>query len=1181
MDKSSLLKIDFYKLYDLYDKTTDIKEKKLIKEVVDEKNIINDDPLFQGYPDHRNNDFNKIIYQKKEFYLNQLFLDTTEIEDICNSEFSIKSHQSFLKNFMTKESPYKSILIYHGVGVGKTCSGLTIAENFRDPLGRKEKRILILCSKNIQIGWKKTIYDPSRGTNQCTGDNFINSGANTDREINKLVKQYYEIMAYQSFSNFVKRMVNKYIQRLPESEREQGKIDCIRGYFSNRYMVIDEVHNIRDEQGSDMRDAVKTIEQVIKYSDNLRLVLLTATPMYNRVNEILWILNMMLLNDKRSTINKKDVFDKNNYLTKEGESIIKDKCIGYISYLRGENPITFPIRLYPRQLKLFPKYSNNLRSKNSIINKMNSPSENLVGGKIKDKLEFLELFGSKLQGLQLNIYNKSIQSLIDKNPELDLDERGEKNPILDNIMISQITDMVYPLDKDDGEIDEYYGERGLKNCMNKMGTKYGYKKKILDKYGPIFDKSILPNHSCKMSSIIEAIDESEGIVFIYTNYIDSGIVPLQLALEQNGYKKHTGEPALKYPDWNSSSDNIKTKREPISYNGIRKSKVDDRFIQAKYMVIDGSTSKKILQHQLKIINSNENMNGEKIKIVIGTVVASEGLDFKRIRSVHILDPWLHLNRIEQTVGRAIRFCSHASLNKMNRNVLIYLHVSTLSKRETIDTSIYRYAEKKSIQIGRVENILKMNAVDRYLYKDVNVIKKGDIQLIKMKPCLYKSNEISIDPSDKSYSKVCSYSKNCNFNKDLKHLDIKLLNDDTFFDIYSSNLITNLKKKISLLYKLNYIYDLDSILGLLHEYGFFQGDMIFSALNEMIIHKFRIYDKYGNSGYLINSDNYYIYQPLLLEDESIPLYYRMNLIHSPLKYITLDKLNEIKDECECNKIYSISSIELIYNKLIEMPDKYQNNIDYPDIYSVLDLVKNIYTDLSINHLVITGYLFDRLLFEEKCRLIYGYLHNIEFSKYEFYKNVNLILESFIIYKSTNSDEYYFNNELKGELKNKKVERFGFVLGYNNKPCYYEYYNGELLKCNQVQIVSINKSLKRYITSSHYKQFKLSTKTWGYTIMRTKKFKKECVLKIVQPNVKGKVEATKYPPGPGNVCIENNIASRIENLFELISDNYSEIIPLLDDEIINNKKNICFLLEIILRYSKNNSFYCYDKIWLKYL
>ena len=1181
MDISSLKKKDYYELYDLYDKSTDDTEKEHIKDIIDERTPDINTSIFQPYPDHYDEEFNEIIYQKKEFHSNQLFLDTSGVEDTCNSDFSIKSHQSFLKNFMTKESPYKSILIYHGVGVGKTCSGLTIAENFRDPLARKEKRIIILSSKNIQIGWKKTIYNPDKLSNQCTGETFVNSGANTDREVNKLVKQYYEIMAYQSFSNFVKRLITQYIQRLPEEDKEQGKIDCIRDYFSNRYMVIDEVHNIRDEQGSDMRDTVKTIEEVIRYSTNLRLVLLTATPMYNRVTEVLWILNMMLLNDNRPTLNKKDIFGKDGELTKKGEDIIKDKCRGYISYLRGENPITFPIRLYPNQLKYYP-------SKN-IINNKTSPQLNLVGGKIKesDKLQFLNLFGSRLvkNGLQVQIYKKSIKELLDKNPDIDIDARGEMNPILDNIVLTQITDMVYPSEKDDiNDINEFYGEKGLKNCMNRSGSKYTYKKKILDTYGPIFDKDILPLFSCKIASIIESVDESEGVVFIYTNYINSGIIPLQLALEQNGYKKHTGEPSLKYPDWTSSSDNIKTKREPMSFNGLKKSQVTDRFIQGKYMVIDGSTSKKILQHQLKIINSDENRYGEKIKIVIGTVVASEGLDFKRIRSVHILDPWLHLNRIEQTVGRAIRFCSHADLPANEKNVLIYLHVASLPKikvnieQESIDLSIYRYAEKKSIEIGKVETILKTNAIDRYLFKDVNVIKKGSIQEVKMKPCLYKSNDIIVDPSDKSYSKVCSYLEECNYNRGLKDIQLTSLNDDTFFDIYSSTTIYNLKKKISLLYKESYVYDLDSIMGLLQEYGFFQDQMIYVAINEMIMHKFTIYDKYGNSGYLLNSDNYYLFQPFLLEDESIPLYYRMNLIHKPIKHITLPRLDEIIDECDCNKKYSIDNVKDIYSKLSETISNYDKDINESDVSPVLDLMKEVYTDLSSTHIVITGYLFDRLSFEDKCKLMYGYLHKLEFREYEHYNNLHSILQSFIIYKSKNSDEYYFNNEVSDM---KKVTIFGFVLSYNDKPCFYEYYNQEILKCNQVQNINLNKSLKRYSSTPHCKQFKKTTPIWGYTIKRNKGYKKECVLKFVQPNNKGKPETTQYPPGPGNVCIENNRASRIDNLIEIITRDYSELEGLLEEELIKNKKNICFLLEIALRYSKHNSFYPYDKIWLKYI
>ena len=94
----------------------------------------------------------------------------------------------------------------------------------------------------------------------------------------------------------------------------------------------------------------------------LRLLLLSATPMYNSYKEIVWLLNLMNLNDRRSQIELKDVFDKNGNLlisrrwyTKIGEEIIKRKATGYISFVRGENPYTFPYSIFP-SLFLYWKY---------------------------------------------------------------------------------------------------------------------------------------------------------------------------------------------------------------------------------------------------------------------------------------------------------------------------------------------------------------------------------------------------------------------------------------------------------------------------------------------------------------------------------------------------------------------------------------------------------------------------------------------------------------------------------------------------------------------------------------------------------------------------------------------------------------------------------------------------------
>lgn len=1170
MNKSSLMKLDFDVLYKLYDQSTDPKEKELIKQIVNEKSFVSDETDFMAYPGSYTPNFQEQIYQKQEFNANQLFLDTTGITNDCNAEFSIKPHQSFLKNFVTKESPYKSVLIYHGVGVGKTCSGITIAENFRDQYARKDKRILILSSKNIQIGWKKTIYTPEKKSNQCTGDSFTSTSVSKPREVNKLIKQYYELMAYQSFSNFVNRMIHSYKQRNSSLSYEECKKRCLSEYFSDRLLIIDEVHNIRDEQGNQMRDTVKSIEDVIRYSNDMRLILLTATPMYNRSTEIIWILNMMLLNDKRPLLSKQDYFTKQGDFIESKQKDLESKCRGYISYLRGENPINFPIRLHPSQLikqsnPVFLNYPKH--NPCSIITPKHCPEKNIVGGAIKDKFQFLELFGSKLEKRELQelVYTKSIQNLIKNNPTLNLNDRGDKNSILDNISLTQIANIVFPIHTDNlyekigtGEItiDELYGEKGLRNSFHKRGTKYSYK----DNIPPIFDKENIQNYSAKLSSIIHLIDNSEGIIFIYTNYIQSGILPLQFLLEQNGYKRHGTEGVLRYPEWSKTAKIGSTKREPMSYDGLTKTEAGDEFKQAKYMVIDGSTNKKLLEDQLKIINSQENKDGQLIKIVLGTVVASEGLDFKRIRSVHIVDPWLHLNRIEQIIGRAIRFCSHADMSEKDRNVLIYLHALTLTdKKESIDSSIYRYAERKSIEIGKIETILKSSAVDRYLYKDLNVIHKNDISHAILSPS-FRSKDIRVNLYDKPYSKICSWSNECDYNQSLVIKEDPVLNSDTMFDQYSQSCIDNLVKKISLLYKEFYVFDIHSIVGLLQEYGFNQTYMIYKALYTMITNQTIIYDKYGNSGIILNYGIYYIFQPSLLDDTTIPMYYRMNIHPKGIRRITLPRVNEVIDICECHKTYTIESMKDVYEDI--------NNYKSVELNECISELRNIYSDIHKTHKVVLGYIFDRLSFNDKCKLLYGYMMNIVFD-YEFYEDIQSLLSELILYKQ--GSNYYLTPP-----SSIKDDKFGFILSYNNKPCFFEFYNNEFIKCNELQITTIKQSLIKYKQSSDYKKFITTSPIWGYIIIRNKGYKKEYAMKLVESS---KDKQTKYPPGPGNVCIENNLATRIDNLLKLMDTYLPEFKDIYEKVNMKNKRSISILLELIFRY-KETYFYRYDKIWLKY-
>jgi hypothetical protein len=162
------------------------------------------------------------------------------------------------------------------------------------------------------------------------------------------------------------------------------------------------------------------------------------------------------------------------------------------------------------------------------------------------------------------------------------------------------------------------------------------------------------------------------------------------------------------------------------------------------------------------------------------------------------------------------------------------------------------------------------------------------------------------------------------------------------------------------------------------------------------------------------------------------------------------------------------------------------------------------------------------------------------------------------------------------KASKEDLFGFVLSYNNKPCFYEFYKDEFIKCNQLQLLTIQQSLETYKQTPAYRQFSTTTGLWGYIIMRNKGYKKEFVMKFVE-SIKDK--QSRYPPGPGNVCIENNAASRMNNILKLITKYLPDWIDISEQVTMKNKRNISCLLEIIFRYTKG-SFYGYDKIWLKY-
>jgi hypothetical protein len=110
---------------------------------------------------------------------------------------------------------------------------------------------------------------------------------------------------------------------------------------------------------------------------------------------------------------------------------------------------------------------------------------------------------------------------------------------------------------------------------------YDFLPKILKKYGEIFTPGEIHKYSSKIANICEIIKKSKGIVMIYSQYIDGGIIPMALALESMGFTRYSSTPAHAKPL-------LKHPKEPIDSLTMKtRSETEHSFKPAKYTIISG------------------------------------------------------------------------------------------------------------------------------------------------------------------------------------------------------------------------------------------------------------------------------------------------------------------------------------------------------------------------------------------------------------------------------------------------------------------------------------------------------------------------------------------------------------------------------------------------------------------
>ena len=844
--------------------------------------------------------------------------DIKDDKERCRTteDFEITPVQRFVQRLLSPRTPYRSALLFHGVGVGKTCAAITLAESYLyEYPGRK---VYIIAPPNIQEGFKRTIFDREGLTvatktaeakhRGCTGNIYLElTGSTTEsnrgiieNRVAKAIKGRYEFFGYTSFYNRILYLLQSVEKSayMDAAKKESAKYEILRSEFSNRVIIIDEAHNLRDnpleaeDDAADDATVADTAEskagkkltpylrQVLESAEGTTLVLMTATPMYNSYVEIVFLLNLLLTNDKFRNMYPEEIFnlrrkdqENQDIFTPSGKLLLGRVASKYISFMRGENPLTFPIRLEPladTRVTTWPRVS----PKGVFIDK--EDRENCV------RLPCVQGFFRKETEV---MYKEETSKIVRSSEGLGITNMD---------ILIQAGNWIFPGEEGDEFLDRIRIQ-GFESTFSK--EKRGgliYFKNMNEERGAswLLDEN-LPAASGKCALLLQRLNACRGVAFVYSRFVASGALTIALALEANGYTCWNREIGFlaegnQHPLGRQCA--ICPLHESNHASASASAKEDTHtFRPAKYVLLTGS--EELSPNNAKSIDaarSPKNVYGEEVKVVIGSQIAGEGLDLRYIREVFVYDSWYHLNKLEQVVGRGIRNCSHAALPKRMKNCTITLLVNGYATEpnimETIDLYSYRQALKKAVIVGNVTRLLKEHAIDCSLNKDAIIVKGLETLSILDSQGISRPKQ---NINDTPLTPMCDWLMDCNYEckaADGNLLTIKIPSDkpDTStYDEYTARF--QIHKLVAFFRDLIAKHIPFITFEKIQNNENFQSiprPVLAALLKEIAERKEYVINTDHGPGHIILKNGYYVFQPDALQDTSIPIALRLANIPVP-------------------------------------------------------------------------------------------------------------------------------------------------------------------------------------------------------------------------------------------------------------------------------------------------------------
>lgn len=224
-------------------------------------------------------------------------------------------HQRLIRDYMQFDSPYRGILLYHGLGVGKTCASIAAAEGFL----AQHRKIVVMVPASLATNYKQEIMRCATVGNPSSKHwNYIEVKNHKDVSLPSawITKKKNKVW-YSSVPDGTK-VIRENVSWRQLSQKEQEDVmetvmemvnhkytfinfnglttKMVQGltpdFFKDAFVVMDEAHNFMSRVMNGRKIATALYNSMMQ-AKNIRLVLLSGTPVINHPYELSILLNLL------------------------------------------------------------------------------------------------------------------------------------------------------------------------------------------------------------------------------------------------------------------------------------------------------------------------------------------------------------------------------------------------------------------------------------------------------------------------------------------------------------------------------------------------------------------------------------------------------------------------------------------------------------------------------------------------------------------------------------------------------------------------------------------------------------------------------------------------------------------------------------------------------------------------